>query len=82
MRGASGSTITTAAVMPGDVARALVWREGMIAFEASALGEAATEFARYSDKRIVIDRCKRGERDHYRIVFRIRSAQIREGRCE
>ena len=38
-----------------DVSRKLAWREGMIAFHGETLGEAAEEFARYSDERIVID---------------------------
>ncbi len=38
-----------------DVSRKLAWREGMIAFHGETLGEAAAEFARYSDERIVID---------------------------
>jgi len=38
-----------------DVSRRLAWREGMIAFHGETLAEAAQEFARYSDQRIVID---------------------------
>ena len=38
-----------------DVSRKLAWREGMIAFHGETLGEAAAEFARYADQRIVID---------------------------
>ncbi|MGE5565209.1 MAG: FecR family protein [Parcubacteria group bacterium] len=38
-----------------DVQRKLAWREGMIAFHGETLAEAADEFARYSDQRIVID---------------------------
>jgi len=38
-----------------EVARTLAWREGRIAFHGETLGEAATEFARYSDTRIRID---------------------------
>lgn len=38
-----------------DVSRKLAWREGMIAFHGETLGEAAEEFARYSDARILID---------------------------
>jgi len=45
---------TTAAVAPAGVARELAWREGMIAFEAATLEEAAMEFARYSDTKIII----------------------------
>jgi transmembrane sensor len=53
--GATDAAVAAVALTPGEAARALVWREGMIAFEASTLREAAKEFARYSDKRIVID---------------------------
>jgi transmembrane sensor len=35
--------------------RQLAWQKGQIAFEGETLAEAATEFARYSDTRIVID---------------------------
>jgi transmembrane sensor len=38
-----------------DVSRKLAWREGMIAFHGETLGEAAQEFARYADERIIID---------------------------
>jgi len=38
-----------------DVSRKLAWREGMIAFHGETLAEAADEFARYTDQRIVID---------------------------
>lgn len=45
-----------AAVVPAaEVTRDLAWREGMIAFENTSLAEAAAEFARFSDTRIVID---------------------------
>lgn len=37
------------------VERMLAWREGMIAFNGDTLEEAATQFARYSDIRILID---------------------------
>lgn len=43
------------AVDGDDVSRKLAWREGLIAFHGETLGEAAQEFARYSDERIVID---------------------------
>ncbi len=43
------------ALDPAMVARALAWREGMIAFEGVPLQDAAAEFARYSDPRIVLD---------------------------
>ena len=42
--------------MPEDaMQRALAWRDGRVAFEGETLQQAATEFARYSDTRIVID---------------------------
>jgi transmembrane sensor len=37
------------------VQQLLVWREGMIAFEGDTLAQAAAEFARYNDMRILID---------------------------
>jgi transmembrane sensor len=47
--------ITPAVLAPADVSRELAWREGMIAFEGASLSDAAAEFARYSDPKIVID---------------------------
>lgn len=42
--------------VPVDVVtRELAWREGRIAFEGETLAEAAAAFARYSDKRIVVE---------------------------
>ncbi len=38
-----------------EVRRRLAWREGMISFDGDTLAEAAAQFARYSDVRIVID---------------------------
>ncbi|EGF91176.1 fecR family protein [Asticcacaulis biprosthecium C19] len=43
------------AVAPTEVERAMAWREGRIAFEGDTLRQAAAEFARYSDTRIVIE---------------------------
>lgn len=40
---------------PAVVARQLAWRQGMISFDGQSLKQAASEFARYSDMRIVID---------------------------
>ena len=37
------------------VDRAMAWRQGQIDLDGLTLGQAATEFARYSDRRIVID---------------------------
>lgn len=55
---ASSSAITSVAAMPVEpalVRRKLAWREGRIAFEGETLGQAATQFARYSETRIAID---------------------------
>lgn len=50
------ATPVSAKLVSGDdVQRRLAWREGMIAFHGETLAEAAEEFARYSDQRIVID---------------------------
>jgi transmembrane sensor len=40
---------------PEEVLRALSWRQGMLDFDGETLAEAAAIFARYSDRRIVID---------------------------
>jgi transmembrane sensor len=37
------------------VGRELAWRVGRLAFHGETLGQAAAEFARYSDIRILID---------------------------
>ena len=42
-------------VSPADAGRELAWRQGRIAFEGQPLAEAAAEFGRYSDTRIVIE---------------------------
>lgn len=51
----SDSPITVARENPDRVAQLLAWKEGRIAFEDVALANAAQEFSRYSDTRIVID---------------------------
>lgn len=38
-----------------QVHRAMAWQEGQIAFEGETLAQAAAEFSRYSDTRIIID---------------------------
>lgn len=43
------------AVSADEVKRAMAWRDGRIAFEGQTLREAAEEFHRYSDIRIIID---------------------------
>jgi len=35
--------------------RAMAWQKGQIAFEGETLAQAAEEFSRYSDTRIVVD---------------------------
>ncbi len=47
--------IAVASVTPAEIDRGLAWREQRIAFEGETLGDAASEFRRYSDTRIVID---------------------------
>ncbi|MFT4045879.1 MAG: FecR domain-containing protein [Solimonas sp.] len=41
-------------IAPAQAERKLAWRDGMIAFQGETLAQAAAEFARYSDRRIVI----------------------------
>lgn len=43
-----------ATLAPAQMVRELAWREGMLAFEDMPLADAAAEFARYSDVRIVL----------------------------
>jgi len=40
-------------VPPDRVERELMWREGLLSFEGETLGEALTEFARYSHQKVV-----------------------------
>lgn len=47
-------SVEAAAVEAAEVGRALAWREGRIAFEGETLAQAADQFSRYSDTRIVI----------------------------
>jgi transmembrane sensor len=49
------SPIVATSVETAEVGRVLAWRVGRIAFHGETLGEAAAEFARYSDVRIQID---------------------------
>ena len=42
------------AIAPEIVTRELAWREGKLAFEGQTLGEAAAQFARYSDTHIQV----------------------------
>jgi transmembrane sensor len=53
---ASHESIVRVERMPGDeIRRRLSWREGLISFSGNTLSEAASEFARYSELRILID---------------------------
>ncbi len=52
---ASSKQIQAETVAPAILARQLAWREGKIAFEGETMAQAAREFARYSDMRLVID---------------------------
>jgi len=45
--------LSRAPLAPDEVQQRLAWREGRIAFEGETLAEAAAEFSRYSDTRIV-----------------------------
>ena len=47
--------IAARTVPMAQVQRAMAWREGQIAFEGETLAQAAVEFSRYSDTRIIID---------------------------
>jgi len=51
----SASSVATVHVEPAAVRRELAWREGRIAFQGETLGQAAAQFARYSETRIAID---------------------------
>lgn len=50
-----GAAIDVAPMPEAELRRRLVWRDGMIAFDGDTLAQAAAEFARYSDTRILID---------------------------
>ncbi len=52
---ARGGAVDASAVTPSEIARELVWREGFLSFEDVSLAQAAAEFARYSETRIVVD---------------------------
>jgi transmembrane sensor len=49
------ATISAMAVPVVQVHRQLAWQNGQIAFEGETLAQAAQEFSRYSDTRIVIE---------------------------
>jgi transmembrane sensor len=52
---AHDAEIAARPVLPAQLHRQLAWQTGQIAFEGETLAQAAAEFARYSDTRIVID---------------------------
>jgi transmembrane sensor len=49
------SDIAARPVPVAQIHRAMAWQDGRIAFEGESLAQAAAEFSRYSDTRIVID---------------------------
>jgi transmembrane sensor len=51
---AADKAVAIAAIAPEKLDRELAWRDGRLAFEGETLREAATQFARYSDTRIII----------------------------
>jgi transmembrane sensor len=52
--GESAISVEAAALPANEVGRELAWREGRLSFEGETLQQAASEFARWSDTRIVI----------------------------
>jgi transmembrane sensor len=52
---AQAGALTPTVVGAGAVDRAMAWRQGQIDLDGLTLGQAADEFARYSDRRIIID---------------------------
>ena len=52
--GAASRVLVKQSVSAQQVARTLLWREGLVAFEGSTLAQAAAEFERYSDLRIIV----------------------------
>jgi transmembrane sensor len=55
MSPADQADIVAQAVPSAQVHRAMAWQEGQIAFEGQTLAQAAAEFSRYSDTRIVVE---------------------------
>lgn len=55
VRVSSAGALAPTAVGAAAVDKALAWRQGQIDLDGLTLGQAADEFARYSDRRIVID---------------------------
>jgi len=54
-RPARAAPIAVSHVAPQDIERTTAWLDGRISFEGETLRDAANEFSRYSDVRIVID---------------------------
>ncbi|MDE1148667.1 MAG: FecR domain-containing protein [Azospirillaceae bacterium] len=52
--GGHGTQVSFETVAKGGLERALMWREGRLAFEGETLAQAAAEFARYSPRRLVL----------------------------
>lgn len=52
---ARDAAIAARPLLPAQLHRQLAWQTGQIAFEGETLAQAAAEFARYSDTKIVID---------------------------
>lgn len=52
---AGAGVLTPSPIGAAAIDRAMAWRQGQIDLDGLTLGEAAAEFARYSDRRIVID---------------------------
>lgn len=52
---ASDTGMRRADLDPGEVQRALAWRQGLIVFDGQTLGHAASEVNRYSDVPVTID---------------------------
>ncbi len=47
--------IASVPVAPAEVHRELAWEDGQLAFEGQSLSQAAAEFDRYSDTKVIID---------------------------
>jgi transmembrane sensor len=52
--GAARRVLVKRSVTALQVERTLLWREGLVAFEGSTLAQAAMEFERYSDVRVIV----------------------------
>ena len=50
-----GGAITASPIPAAQMHRQMAWQSGQLAFEGETLAQAVTEFARYSDTRIVIE---------------------------